>query len=115
MEPPMRLLTACLSLLVALPATAQTPTDPAPDELAALSDDLPLQGDQADPDHPQVDEERPLAPLVSAALLEPDALAAVEPLLLASDRSAISRLADQLVPPADVMCRRIRDRLEGAA
>ena len=36
----MRLLTACLSLLVALPASAQSPIDPAPDELAALSDEF---------------------------------------------------------------------------
>lgn len=36
----MRLLTACLSLLVALPASAQSLIDPAPDELAALSDEF---------------------------------------------------------------------------
>lgn len=36
----MRLLIACLSLLVAPPAGAQSPTDPAPDDLAALSDEF---------------------------------------------------------------------------
>ena len=80
--------------------------------LAALGGELPLTGDDAGTD---ADAARPLAPLVSAALLEPDTRAAVEPLLLASDASAVSRLADALVPPADVFCRQILDQLSGAA
>ena len=80
--------------------------------LAALGGELPLMGDDAGVD---ADAARPLAPLVFAALLEPDTRAAVEPLLLASDASAISRLADSLAPPADVFCRQILDQLSGAA
>lgn len=80
--------------------------------LAALAGELPLMGDDAGAD---AEAARPLAPLVFAALLEPDTRAAVEPLLLASDAFAVSRLADSLAPPADVFCRQIRDQLSGAA
>ena len=83
--------------------------------LAALAGELPLMGDDADAAGAGADAARPLASLVSAALLEPDTRAAIEPLLLASDASAVSRLADALVPPADVFCRQIRDQLSGAA
>ena len=82
--------------------------------LAALGGELPLMGDDAE-DAAGTDVARPLAPLVSAALLEPGTRAAIEPLLMASDASAVSRLADVLVPPADVFCRRIRDQLFDAA
>ena len=75
---------------------------------------MPLTGDDAE-DASGADAARPLAPLVSAALLEPDIRAAIEPLLLASDVAAVSRLADALVPPADMFCRQIRDQLSGAA
>lgn len=83
--------------------------------LAALGGELPLMGDDADHAGTDADAARPLAPLVSAALLEPETRGAVERLLLASDASAVSRLADALVPPADVFCRQICDRLSGAA
>ncbi|NPC41033.1 hypothetical protein [Nocardioides sp. zg-1230] len=83
--------------------------------LAALSGDLSLSGDDADHVWSDVDAVRPLAPLVSAALMEPETHAAIEPLLLTSDAPAISRLADALVSPADVFCRQIGDQLTSAA
>ncbi|MCY4726830.1 hypothetical protein NYO98_11130 [Nocardioides sp. STR2] len=83
--------------------------------LAALGGELPLKGDDAYDARWGADAMRPLAPLVSAALLEPDTRAAIEPLLLASDAAAVSRLVDVLVPPADALCRQIRDQLSGAA
>lgn len=83
--------------------------------LAALGGELPLTGGGVDHAPAGVDAARPLAPLVSAALLEPDTRAAIERLLLASDASAVSRLAGALVPPADVFCRQVRDQLDGAA
>jgi hypothetical protein len=83
--------------------------------LAALDGEMPLVGEGGDLESADADAARPLASLVSAALLEPDTLETVERLLLGSDVSAVSRLADVLVPPADVFCRRIRDQLAGAA
>lgn len=83
--------------------------------LAALDGEMPLVGGDVASESPDADAARPLAPLVSAALLEPDTLESIERLLLASDASAVSRLADVLVPPADVFCRKIRDQLAGAA
>lgn len=83
--------------------------------LAALGGELPLTGEEGDHEQLSADAARPLAPLVSAALLEPDTLAGIERLLLASDAAAVSRLASTLVPPADAFCERILNRLSGAA
>ena len=83
--------------------------------LAALGGELPLEGEDDSHGHTHPDAARPLAPLVSAALLEPDTRAVVEPLLLASDAAAVSRLAVILGPPADVFCRAIVDQLGDAA
>lgn len=83
--------------------------------LAALGGELPLAGDEAFDVATDPDAARPLAPLVSAALLEPGTLAAMKPLLLASDASTLRRLADDLAPPADVLCRRLSDEISRAA
>jgi hypothetical protein len=83
--------------------------------LAALGEELPLTGDEAFDGALGADAARPLAPLVSAALLEPGTLAAMSPLLLASDAATLRRLADDLAPPADLVCRRLSDQISRAA
>lgn len=63
----------------------------------------------------QCDDARPVGALVAAALLEPETLGALTPLLVSSDALALRFLEQTLVTPADVVCRRIRARLDAAA
>jgi hypothetical protein len=61
------------------------------------------------------DDPRPAGALVAAAVLEPDTLDALAPLLVPSDAAALQVLEQTLVTPADVVCRRIRESLDVAA
>ncbi len=81
--------------------------------LAAMSGEL--QPDDVQCTCGECDDPRPVGSLVAAALMEPETLDALPPLLVTSDSSALRALEQTLVTPADVVCRRIREGFDVAA
>ena len=83
--------------------------------LAALGSELPLAEGPPDDAGAQLDEHRPLTPLVAAALLEPGTVEALAPMLVASDAPVLRDWAEVIPTPADILCRRLADGLAAAA
>jgi hypothetical protein len=83
--------------------------------LAALGNELAVVERPLGDAGAQRDEDRPLTPLVAAALLEPGTVEALAPMLVASDAPVLHRWVDVFADPANILCRRLADGLAAAA